>query len=167
MITPELHFLGWNAPAIDLVAKRLLHGLTTPQTAAQYRRATVVVPTAESGRRLREVTAERAGKPILMPKIILAKSPHKCEWKPCCYGRCNHRRMVGGTEKRALQQSAATSRNLCKRNLATRHHHPSAQPQTPLGRRVLHPRHRGTTTTHQKKYQPNRSPPSFRSVGTG
>lgn len=54
MNTPELHFLGWDKPAIELVAEKLLEGLSNPQTAAQYRRATVVVPTAESGRRLRE-----------------------------------------------------------------------------------------------------------------
>ncbi len=72
MNTPERIFLGWNAPAIKLVAERLLDGLTTPQTAAQYRRSTVVVPTAESGRRLREYMAEQAGKPILMPTITLA-----------------------------------------------------------------------------------------------
>lgn len=72
MNTPERIFLGWNAPAIKLVAERLLAGLTDPQTAAQYRRATVVVPTAESGRRLREYMAEQAGKPLLMPTMTLA-----------------------------------------------------------------------------------------------
>lgn len=69
MSTPQLHFLGWDKPAIELVATKLLAGLTTPATAAQYRRATVVVPTAESGRRLREYMAELAGKAILMPRI--------------------------------------------------------------------------------------------------
>lgn len=72
MNTPELQFLGWDKPAIELVAAKLLEGLSNPQTAAQYRRATVVVPTAESGRRLREYMAELAGKPVLMPKITLA-----------------------------------------------------------------------------------------------
>ena len=69
MITPKLHFLGWNKSAIEIVAEHLLSHLTNPVTASQYRRATVVVPTAESGRRLREYMAEMAGKPILMPNI--------------------------------------------------------------------------------------------------
>lgn len=69
MSTPQLHFLGWDKPAIELVAERLLSHLTNPATADQYRRATIVVPTAESGRRLREYMAEKAGKPILMPNI--------------------------------------------------------------------------------------------------
>lgn len=70
MTTPDLRqFLGWDKPAIELVAERLeeLHH-QNPDT---FRRATVVVPTSESGRRLREYMAERAGKPILMPRIIL------------------------------------------------------------------------------------------------
>ena len=71
MNTPEIKFLGWDEPAIELVAEKLLEGLNTPQTAAQYRRATVVVPTAESGRRLREYMAEKHGA-ILLPRIILA-----------------------------------------------------------------------------------------------
>lgn len=79
MNTPELHFLGWDRPAIELVAEKLLEGLNNPQTAAQYRRATVVVPTAESGRRLREYMAEQAGKPILIPKITLAGQLIPCE----------------------------------------------------------------------------------------
>lgn len=69
MSTPKLHFLGWDKPAIELVAERLLSHLTNPVTVHQYRRATVVVPTAESGRRLREYMAEKAGKPILIPNI--------------------------------------------------------------------------------------------------
>lgn len=69
MSTPKLHFLGWDKPAIDLVAERLLRHLTNPATAPQYRRATVVVPTAESARRLRECMAEMAGNPILIPNI--------------------------------------------------------------------------------------------------
>lgn len=72
MNTPELHFLGWDKPAIELVAEKLLKGLSTPQTADQYRRATVVVPTEGSGRRLREYMAEKAGKALLMPTITLA-----------------------------------------------------------------------------------------------
>lgn len=79
MKTPELRtFLGWDRPAIELVAEHLYSLLTHPdkQVADAYRRATVVVPTSGSGRRLREYMAElskeRAGKPILMPKITLA-----------------------------------------------------------------------------------------------
>lgn len=78
MTTPDLRqFLGWDKPAIELVAERLeeLHH-QNPDT---FRRATVVVPTSESGRRLREYMAERAGKPILMPRIILAGQLIPCE----------------------------------------------------------------------------------------
>ncbi len=65
-------FIGWNRPAIELVAEKLeaLNEIA-PDT---FRRATVVVPTSESGRRLREYMAERAGKPILMPRIILTNN---------------------------------------------------------------------------------------------
>lgn len=71
MITPDFReFIGWNRPAIELVAEKLeALNESVPDT---FRRATVVVPTSESGRRLREYMAERAGKPILMPRIILA-----------------------------------------------------------------------------------------------
>lgn len=72
MNTPERIFLGWDRPAIELVAEKLLDGLSIPQTAAQYRRATVVVPTEGSGRRLREYMAEKAGQALLMPTITLA-----------------------------------------------------------------------------------------------
>lgn len=69
MNTPKIEFLGWDKPAIELVAEKLLTHLNDKKDAAQYRRATVVVPTAESGRRLREYIAEKAGKPILIPNI--------------------------------------------------------------------------------------------------
>ncbi len=76
---PDLRiFLGWEKPAIELVAERLYAHLTSTdkQEAQHYLRATVVVPTSGSGRRLREYMAElaktRPGKPILMPKITLA-----------------------------------------------------------------------------------------------
>lgn len=72
MNTPCVEFLGWHAPAIELVAEKLLTALCDPQKAPLYRRATVVVPTAESGRRLREYLAQIAGKPLLIPRIILA-----------------------------------------------------------------------------------------------
>ncbi len=70
MNTSQLHFLGWHKPAVELIAERLLQLNTTEPQA--FCRATVVVPTAESGRRLREHIAELAGKPILMPRICQA-----------------------------------------------------------------------------------------------
>lgn len=71
MNTPKIDFLGWEDPAIELVAEKLFNALKDKKTALQYRRATVVVPTAESGRRLREYMAEKYGS-ILLPRIILA-----------------------------------------------------------------------------------------------
>ena len=86
METPELRtFLGWDKPAIELVAERLFSLLTSPdkQVADLYRRATLVVPTSGSGRRLREYMAElskaRKGKPILLPKIALAGQLLACK----------------------------------------------------------------------------------------
>lgn len=70
MSTLHIDFLGWNAPAIELVANKLEK--LNEQHPSDFRRATVIVPTAESGRQLREYMAERAGRPLLMPKIILA-----------------------------------------------------------------------------------------------
>lgn len=68
---PDLrNFIGWNKPAIELVAEKLEKlNKIAPDT---FRRATVVVPTSGSGRRLREYMAERAGAALLMPKITLA-----------------------------------------------------------------------------------------------
>lgn len=77
MSTPTLTFLGWNKPAIELVAGQLER--LNAEAPADFRRATVVVPTAESGRSLREYMAERAGRPILMPKIILAGQLLSCK----------------------------------------------------------------------------------------
>ncbi len=72
MHKPQVEFIGWDRPAIELVAEKLEElNDTAPDT---FRRATVVVPTAESGRRLREYMAERAGKPILMPRMILTNN---------------------------------------------------------------------------------------------
>lgn len=53
MNTPDFRqFIGWNRPAIELVAEKLEElQKKAPDT---FRRATVVVPTSESGRRLRE-----------------------------------------------------------------------------------------------------------------
>lgn len=67
---PTLHFLGWERPTIELVAEKLEE--LNRANPSRFRRATVVVPTAESGRRLREYMAERAGKPLLMPRLTLA-----------------------------------------------------------------------------------------------
>lgn len=79
MNTPKIDFLGWEDPAIELVAEKLFNALTDKKTAPLYRRAIVVVPTAGSGQRLRERLAEKAFNnekkkpfPILLPKIILA-----------------------------------------------------------------------------------------------
>ena len=77
MSTLHIDFLGWHAPAIELVANKLEK--LNEQHPSDFRRATVVVPTAESGRRLREYMAERAGRPLLMPKIILAGQLIPCE----------------------------------------------------------------------------------------
>lgn len=71
MNTPHIEFLGWDRPAIESVAEKLLEKLTDPATAPLYRRAVIVVPTQESGRRLREFMAEKAGRPILMPRVVL------------------------------------------------------------------------------------------------
>lgn len=86
METPDLRqFIGWDKPAIELVAEKLYSLLNSAdkQEAALYRRATVVVPTSGSGRRLREYMAEMAkkenGKPILMPKITLAGQLLTCK----------------------------------------------------------------------------------------
>ncbi len=77
MHKPHVEFIGWDRPAIELVAEKLEElNETDPDT---FRRATVVVPTRESGRRLREYMAERAGKPILMPRMALAGQLIPCE----------------------------------------------------------------------------------------
>lgn len=59
-------FLGWHAPAITLVADFL----TTQLSERELARATVVVPTAESRRALKEYMAERLRRPVLMPHIV-------------------------------------------------------------------------------------------------
>ena len=69
MSNVDLEFIGWDQSALELVAERLL-----TLAAAQpddFRRASVVVPTAESGRRLKEWMADRAQKPLLMPRMML------------------------------------------------------------------------------------------------
>lgn len=67
--------IGWDKPVVDLVAERLL--ALAKERPDAFRRAIVVVPTAESGRWLRERVAEMATegagrvKPVLMPEITL------------------------------------------------------------------------------------------------
>ncbi|MBQ4594317.1 MAG: PD-(D/E)XK nuclease family protein [Akkermansia sp.] len=78
MNTPDLRtFIGWHRPAIELVAEKLL--TLNEHEPQRFRRATVVVPTSGSGRRLREYMAEQAGRPILMPKIVLAGQLIPCK----------------------------------------------------------------------------------------
>lgn len=70
MRDPKLEFIGWEKSALELVGTKLLHMSALAPDA--FRRATVVVPTAESGRRLKEWVAAAAGKPLLMPRVSLA-----------------------------------------------------------------------------------------------
>ncbi len=69
---PKLTFIGWDSPAINLVAKRLCLYLEKDPTSLCG--TLLVAPTAESGRRLREYTAALAGKPVLMPRITVPGS---------------------------------------------------------------------------------------------
>lgn len=62
----DIEWLGWQRPALKSVAEKLL-----ALPAETMRRATVVVPTSGSGRRLKEYMAEISGHGLLMPKIIL------------------------------------------------------------------------------------------------
>lgn len=69
---PKLEFIDWNEPAIELVAKKLLE--LEKERPTDFRRAILVVPTAESGRKLREYMAEKARgqkRAILMPRTTL------------------------------------------------------------------------------------------------
>lgn len=71
----KIEWLGWDAPAIELVAARLLDlRKKRPDT---FRRTLLVLPTAESARRLREYMALRAREeaetataPLLMPRVM-------------------------------------------------------------------------------------------------
>lgn len=69
MSNPMLEFLGWEQSALELVGAKLLAMEKAEPDA--FRRATVVVPTAESGRRLKEWMAATAAKPLLMPTMAL------------------------------------------------------------------------------------------------
>ena len=67
MANPKVEFIGWERSAVELVGDRLLEmAWKEPDV---FRRATVVVPTAESGRRLKEWMAEKAQRPLLMPRM--------------------------------------------------------------------------------------------------
>ena len=65
---PELIFLGWDAPAVQLVGDRLLK--LNQEDPDAFRRATIVTLTAPSAKRLREYVAEQIAEPILMPRIV-------------------------------------------------------------------------------------------------
>lgn len=68
--SPHLVCLGWERPAVELVAERLLR--LNEENPELFRRSIVVVPTRESSRSLREVLAEKsANRAILIPRIIL------------------------------------------------------------------------------------------------
>lgn len=71
-------FLGWHAPAIDLVTDFL----TTQLSEQDLARATVVVPTAESQRALKEYIAERLRRPVLMPHIVQPGNLINCPAAP-------------------------------------------------------------------------------------
>lgn len=62
----KIKWLGWDEPAI----KRVVDYLTTELSSAELARATVVVPTAESRRALKECMAECRQRPVLMPHIV-------------------------------------------------------------------------------------------------
>ena len=65
----EVKFLGWEESALALVGRELM----AMAGEEAFRRAMVIVPTAESGRRLREwIAAHAGGRPVLMPRMALA-----------------------------------------------------------------------------------------------
>lgn len=67
---PSMEFLGWAKPAAEAVAERLL--AIGRQDALALCRCTVIVPTKESGRRLRELLAKRAASnALLSPRVML------------------------------------------------------------------------------------------------
>lgn len=69
MTSPKRLFLGWHRPAIELITERLLAiAQSDPQS---FRRMVVLVPTRESGRRLREALAASSPRgALLMPRIM-------------------------------------------------------------------------------------------------
>lgn len=71
----NIKWLGWDKPAIELVAERLLK--LREDRPESFRRAVLVLPTAESARRLREYMAVKvrekvktATAPLLMPRVM-------------------------------------------------------------------------------------------------
>lgn len=74
MRNPKIEFIGWDKSALELVGEKLLK--LAQDEPENFRQAMVVVPTAESGRSLREWLAQEAArqlrKPLLMPCIKLA-----------------------------------------------------------------------------------------------
>lgn len=73
MKSPSLKFIGWHKPAIELIADELF--ALQQSEPKDFCRATVVVPTAASKRRLKEYMAETAkGQALLMPEITLVSS---------------------------------------------------------------------------------------------
>ena len=66
---PEIIPIGWDGPALELLAVKLLDEKILADD--DLRRATFVVPTAESGRSLKEYMAQRAGRPLLMPRMTV------------------------------------------------------------------------------------------------
>lgn len=65
---PIVNYIGWNKPAIELIAAKLLE--LHQADPAEFARAILVVPTMENGRRLRMQMARQAGRPVLVPRII-------------------------------------------------------------------------------------------------
>lgn len=73
VFSPRRVFLGWHQPTLELVSDRLLQ--LNRENPGRFRRALVVVPTEESGRRLRERLAEKAeGKALLVPRVCLSST---------------------------------------------------------------------------------------------
>jgi len=71
VFSPRRVFLGWHQSALELVSDRLLR--LNRENPNRFRRALIVVPTEESGRRLRERLAEKAeGNALLVPRVCLS-----------------------------------------------------------------------------------------------
>lgn len=72
MITDRIEriFIGWEQPAVESVARCLLQ--MEAENPHAFRKALVVVPTAQSGRLLRLELARQAGRPIMLPDICLS-----------------------------------------------------------------------------------------------
>lgn len=66
---PRLHYLNWNQPTIELVGNELLKRRAAAPL--DFPKVTVVVPTKESGRRLKEYLARKAKCPVLLPRVVI------------------------------------------------------------------------------------------------